>query len=157
MSQRSFDDTVLRTAVVLGLLGIALIHFLDVFSKFRETPYLGVGYVALIAGCLLVGFALAQRGSVVVWSAAAVVAALPFLGYVISRTAGLPAATDDIGNWMEPLGLASLFVEGLVVLVGVYMVTLTSHRVAARTTTARTHGERATRDAAPQPAGWSTT
>lgn len=58
---------------------------------------------------------------------------------------------------MEPLALASRFVEGLVVLVGMYMVTLTSRRVTARTTTARTYGERATRDATPQPAGWSTT
>jgi hypothetical protein len=28
----------------------------------------------------------------------------------------MPGATDDIGNWLEPLGLASLFVEGLTVL-----------------------------------------
>jgi hypothetical protein len=29
----------------------------------------------------------------------------------------LPNATGDIGNWLEPLGLASLVVEGLVVAV----------------------------------------
>jgi len=33
-----------------------------------------------------------------------------------SRTVGLPAATGDIGNWLEPVGLASLFVEATVVL-----------------------------------------
>jgi hypothetical protein len=32
---------------------------------------------------------------------------------------GLPNATADIGNWLEPLGLASLVVEGFVVAVGV--------------------------------------
>ena len=37
------------------------------------------------------------------------------LGYVLSRTTGLPNATGDIGNWTEPLGLASLFVEGSVI------------------------------------------
>jgi hypothetical protein len=45
------------------------------------------------------------------------VAAGAFAGYVLSRTTGLPGATDDVGNWTEPLGLASLVVEGCVVAV----------------------------------------
>ena len=49
--------------------------------------------------------------------AAAALAAAVIIGYVLSRTTGLPAATADIGNWTESLGIASLFVEGTVVLV----------------------------------------
>jgi len=37
------------------------------------------------------------------------------VGFILSRTTGLPNASDDIGNWTEPLGLASLFVEGAVI------------------------------------------
>jgi hypothetical protein len=37
----------------------------------------------------------------------------------------LPGATEDVGNWLESLGLASLFVEGCVVLLGVYKVMTT--------------------------------
>jgi hypothetical protein len=40
------------------------------------------------------------------------------MGFVVSRTIGLPGGTDDIGNWTEPLGLASLFVEGCLVALG---------------------------------------
>jgi len=40
------------------------------------------------------------------------VALAALLGFVYSRTVGLPGGGDDIGNWWEPLGLASLFVEG---------------------------------------------
>ena len=40
--------------------------------------------------------------------------AAPFLGYIVSRSVGLPGATDDISNWTQPLGLAALFVEFLV-------------------------------------------
>ena len=40
-------------------------------------------------------------------------------GYIVNRTVGLPGATGDIGNWTEPLGLASLVVEGLVAICGV--------------------------------------
>ena len=38
--------------------------------------------------------------------------------FVLDRTVGLPNATADIGNWVEPLGLASLVVEGFVVAIG---------------------------------------
>jgi hypothetical protein len=50
---------------------------------------------------------------------AAGLAASAAVGYVLSRTTGLPNATGDIGNWTEPLGLASLFVEAAVATVGV--------------------------------------
>ena len=62
------------------------------------------------------GALLLRRGDRVVWFATALLAASTVLGYVLSRTTGLPGATDDIGNWLEPLGVASLFVEGVVVL-----------------------------------------
>jgi hypothetical protein len=52
-----------------------------------------------------------------VWLVAGVVSAATIVGYAISRTSGLPGDEgDDIGNWTEPLGLASLLVEGIVVL-----------------------------------------
>jgi hypothetical protein len=99
-----------------GLLGIALIHVLDLPGKLEETPYLGVGYIALIAGCLLAAEWLVRRESIVGWLLGGGLAAATLLGYGVNRTIGLPGATDDIGNWLEPLGLASLFVEALVVL-----------------------------------------
>ena|SRR5437879_2717490 len=55
-------------------------------------------------------------------SAESRLAAATIAGYTLSRTVGLPAATDDVGNWTEALGLASLFVEGALVLLSVEMV-----------------------------------
>lgn len=46
---QSFDDTVLRAAGALCLFGVALIHFLDFFSKLAETPYLVVLSATAIA------------------------------------------------------------------------------------------------------------
>jgi hypothetical protein len=51
-----------------------------------------------------------------VWLVAGVVSAATILGYAISRTSGLPGDDGDDGDWTEPLGLASLLVEGIVVL-----------------------------------------
>ena len=42
------------------------------------------------------------------------------MGFVLTRTTGLPQAKGDIGNWSEPLGLAALFVEGAVIAVAGY-------------------------------------
>lgn len=53
------------------------------------------------------------------WTAAALIGLGPLLGYVFSRTTGLPGSADDIGNWGEPLGVVSMVVEGALVLLAV--------------------------------------
>jgi hypothetical protein len=109
-----------RAVGVLGLLGVALVHVLDLPSKFHEVPYLGVAYLTLIVGTLLVAAVLTRHDSRAAWTATLVLAGATFVGYAVSRTTGLPSATDDIGNWFEPLGLASLFIEACVVVVSAY-------------------------------------
>lgn len=108
----------LRAVGALALAGMALVHFLDIFSKFSETPYLGVAYIGLIAASLASAAGLLHSASRRRWLFASLLAATTMLAYVASRAVGLPAATDDVGNWTEPLGLASLFVEGVVVALG---------------------------------------
>jgi hypothetical protein len=104
-----------RATVAVGLAGIALIHLLDSIGKWSETRYLFWMYVGLmIASLATAGWVLFTRSRTALLAAAAV-AASALVGYVVNRTVGLPGATDDIGNWTEPLGLASLFVEGAVV------------------------------------------
>jgi hypothetical protein len=116
-------ERLLRPAAIVGLLGVALIHFLDVFDKFKETPYLGVAYVLLIAGCVAASWLLLKHDARPGWTLALVASAGTLAGFILSRTTGLPGARGDIGNWTEPLGLASLFVEGLVVLMSIYTLT----------------------------------
>jgi hypothetical protein len=107
-----------RATVAVGLAGIALIHLLDSIGKWSETRYLFWMYVALIIASLATaGWVLFTRSRTALLAAAAV-AASALVGYVIDRTVGMPGATGDIGNWTEPLGLASLFVEGAVVAAG---------------------------------------
>jgi hypothetical protein len=114
------SEVIARAAAVIGLAGIGLIHLLDSISKFQETPYMGWMYVALILGCIGVAAALARAHAREAWAAAVALPASAVVGYVLTRTTGLPQAHGDVGNWSEPLGLAALFVEGLVIAVGVY-------------------------------------
>jgi hypothetical protein len=113
-------DWATRSIATVGLAGIALIHLLDSIGKYNETRYIFWMYIALMVGALATAFALLHLRTRVVWLASAGLAASAIIGYILSRTTGLPNATGDIGNWTEPLGLASLFVEGLVVAVSAY-------------------------------------
>lgn len=122
-------DGVARGAAVVGLLGVGLVHLLDVPGKITETPYMGWVFIALIAGSIAAAYALMRGSSEVAWAAAATVAGSALAGYVVNRTVGLPQAMSDIGNWTEPLGLASLFIEGAVVALA---ATVLAERGAAR-------------------------
>ena len=105
-----------RAAGVVGLGAIALIHLLDLQGKLSETPYLGVAYIGLIVGCMLAAGMLIRGNVRQGWVLGGGLAAATLVGYAINRTMGMPSATGDIGNWLEPLGLASVFVEACVAL-----------------------------------------
>jgi hypothetical protein len=113
------QEAAVRGTLAIGLAGIAVIHAVDSVGKWTETRYMFWMYMALIAAAVGVGGAVLFSRSRVAVAAAAGLAAAVFAAFVVDRTLGMPGATADIGNWTEPLGLASLVVEGLVVAVGV--------------------------------------
>jgi uncharacterized membrane protein len=104
-----------QVVAAIGMAGIALIHLIDVPSKFSETPYQGWLFVILIITSLVLADRLLRTDDRRVWMLAGIVAFSTLVAFVISRTVGLPGAADDVGNWQEPLAMASLFVEGMVV------------------------------------------
>jgi hypothetical protein len=118
--EHAIRHTTLRALGFGGMLAIALIHLLDVIGKIKETPYLGVMYIALMVTSVAVAFYLLHTGSARAWAAAGLLAGATLTGFILSRTTGLPNATDDIGNWSEGLGLASMFVEGAVIVLAGY-------------------------------------
>jgi hypothetical protein len=109
------NDGVARIIAIGGLAGVALIHALQLPSAFDETTYLGLLFVGAIAAALILAAALTRTSSRGVWELTAALPALILIGFVLSRTSGLPGATDDVGEWREPLGLASLVAESLLV------------------------------------------
>jgi hypothetical protein len=108
-------DAAVRATAAVGLAGIGVIHVLDAVGKWSETRYMFWMYMALVVASLVTAGAVLLARSRLPLLAAAALAASAATGYVLSRTTGLPNATGDIGNWTEPLGLASLFVEGSLV------------------------------------------
>src|SRR5262249_8410568 len=113
--RQAIRDGVSRATAVVALAGVALIHVLDAPDTFSAAPYRGWLYVGLIAACLAAAWALVRSSDLRAWAAAAAFPAGAIVAFVISRTVGLPQGADDIGDWTEPLGLASLFVEGTLI------------------------------------------
>jgi hypothetical protein len=124
ITNHAIDDAISRTTAIAGLGGIGLIHVLQLPGAFSETPYLGLLFIGAIVAALALAATLTRVSERGVWMATAALPGLILLGYVLSRTTGLPDATNDVGEWDEPLGLASLVAESLVVLVsGAALVT----------------------------------
>jgi hypothetical protein len=111
----AINDGVARTVGIAGLTGIALIHALQLPDAFAETAYVGGMFIAAIIAAVVLAAIMTRTSDQRVWAATGGLPALILLGYVLSRTSGLPDATNDVGEWSEPLGLASLVVESLLV------------------------------------------
>lgn len=110
----------LRVLGIVALAAIAVIHLKDLPSKLEETPYLAVAYIGLIIACVGVAVWLAFSHDRRAWLVGGGLAAATFSGYVLSRSVGLPAATDDIGNWGETLGILAQTAEATMVGLVVY-------------------------------------
>src|ERR1700754_1070885 len=112
------NDGIARGVAAIGLAGMALVHLLDLPGQLSDTPYLFFLYLALMVASVALAGVLIGASDTRVWAAVTVLPALVIVGYVLSRTTGLPQSSDDVGNWSEPLGMASLFVEGALVTLG---------------------------------------
>jgi hypothetical protein len=113
---------------------VVAIHVIDQGgpTALRSPTYVGYLYYVLeVAGTVAVLLLLSRRLVQLGWVVALGVAAGPLVGYIVTRSIGLPHYTEDIGNWTEPLGLASLAVEGLLLICA----------LAALAATIRAHGQ----------------
>lgn len=101
-----------RVAVIIGLVGLAAVHIMDLPGKWTETfYYIAVMYLGVIAFSAFLVHRLVVKVSTRDYLASAALSAMVLLGYVVNRTVCMPGSTEDIGNWFEPLGLLSLAIE----------------------------------------------
>ncbi|GAA1220842.1 hypothetical protein GCM10009665_08700 [Kitasatospora nipponensis] len=115
-------STTSRLLAAALCLAVSWIHVQDQggFPGDKTPHYVGVGYYLLeAAGVLAALLLLAAGGRVAGWLLAAGVAFGPLLGFVLSRGPGLPGYGDDRGNWTEPLGIAGVAVEAVLLALAV--------------------------------------
>src|SRR5215217_3029984 len=92
---------------------VGLIHLLEAPEELEEATYLGLLFLANFGGAVVaaIGIYRNHRWS---WLLGVMLAGGAFVGYVLSRTVGLPGLEVE-EEWLEPLGLVALLVEGLFV------------------------------------------
>jgi asparagine N-glycosylation enzyme membrane subunit Stt3 len=124
----------LRTAAVVGVLGIAVTHLFELPDKLEESSvrYQGVLFIALIVGCVLLAAVATRVPERPWWTAVLAVSVLPFAAYLISRSVGLPGGEDDIGAWAEPSGIASLVFEAFTIVLAARAMALLPMRESVR-------------------------
>jgi uncharacterized membrane protein YfcA len=90
---------------------VGLIHLIGAPEELEEAPYQGLLFLANFFGALTAAIGI-YRGRSWGWSLGTLVSVGAFIGYVISRTIGLPGLPVE-EEWLEPLGLLSLLIEAL--------------------------------------------
>jgi hypothetical protein len=127
-------DVMLRATGIMALFGIGVIHFVQPVPTFEGMPLLGMAYLALIAASIAAGALLVKGSSsrVRLWAPVAILGMAAIAGYAFTRVVSTPLDNADVGNWSCMLGMAALYVEGLLVLMsGFAMMTRSAPRRAS--------------------------
>lgn len=100
-----------------GLLGLTgLIHLVEAPEYWGEVRYIGALFVVSVIGVIaaIVGILRQERWG---WQLGLLVAAALAVGYLLSRTVGIPLFREaSLDKFLEPLGIASLLVNVVFVL-----------------------------------------
>jgi len=134
-------ELAVRLVSALLALAVAGVHVADQggVTAFNSPDWLGWGFRAIEVGGVLTALVLLMPWSAWLgWAAGVLLGAGPFLGYIASRSVGLPGDPGDVGNWGYWVGTVSLLVEAALILLSVGML------LAART--AANHGHRSARN-----------
>ncbi|MDQ3717327.1 MAG: hypothetical protein M3381_15155 [Actinomycetota bacterium] len=116
------SDRVLRRLAALAIIVAAIVHIPVTPEHFEHAPYIGVLFVAFTIACIVLAAGLLFTANFAVAVAAAVVCAEAIVAYVLTRVVALPMLTHDVGNWLEPLGVAAIISEAIVVATCVVLV-----------------------------------
>ena len=111
LRHRDGNRLLARAVAIAALSGIALIHLVEIPGAFGQMPVLCGMFAALTVAAALVAGALVHADNPLLWLAAGLTAAGATGGYVLTRLVAVPFDNGDVGNWLEPLGLVSLFVQ----------------------------------------------
>jgi hypothetical protein len=119
-------ELAVRLVGALLALAVAAVHVADQggITAFNSPPdWLGWAYRLIEVGGVLTAVVLllpwlGRLG----WAAAVLLGSGPFLGYIASRSVGVPGDHPDIGNWGDWVGTVSLIVEAALVVLSVAML-----------------------------------
>ena len=116
------EDPAVRAVTVIGLIAVGIVHALEIPGQVSGAAWLTIGFCLLAVIAPAAGLWLLIRPSLLTWEAAGLVCALAAAGYVLTRSVPVPGDAGDVGNWLEPLGMASLITEAVVVILAAFIL-----------------------------------
>lgn len=104
-----------RWTLAVAAVVAAAAHVPVIAPHLDEAPYMGALFILLTAACLALAATALIRDSAAVYALAILTCGLAVIGYVATRLVAFPMLADDVGNWLEPLGVVSVISETIVV------------------------------------------
>ena len=94
--------------------------------------HIGWLFIAFSVVCIVLAVAILLVDNPGVWILSGAVCLAAVVGFLASRTVGLPQIGDDVGNWTEPLGIPAVASEALMVVLACAHLMRTGHPGAGR-------------------------
>jgi hypothetical protein len=127
------NATALQTWAGIGLiLASGAIHAIGTQELFGEVQYMGILFALSVIGAIVAAVGI-WRGERWGWQLGTLVAGGSIIAYFITRTIGFPGFREN--SWeefMEPVGVLSLIVEGMFVATAVWVLTARAAATTAR-------------------------
>jgi len=89
----------------------ATAHLPVIGPHLEQAPYMGTLFILLTVVCLTLAIAMIRYDTPAVYLAAAATCGAAVIGYALTRLIPFPLLADDVGNWLEPLGVLSVLTE----------------------------------------------
>jgi hypothetical protein len=128
-------EMAVRMVGALLALAVAAVHVADQggIMRFASPDWVGWSYRLIEVGAVLTAVALLIPWSAWLgWAAALLLGTGPFIGYVASRSVGLPGDHGDVGNWGYWVGTVALVVEAALIVLGITMLMAYRQRAGQR-------------------------
>jgi hypothetical protein len=133
MGAVALPPATIRLVGALLALAVAAAHVADQggVTVFTSPDWLGWAYRLIEVGGVLVAVVLTwPRLARLGWAAGVLLGVGPFVGYIASRTVGVPGDPGDVGNWSDWVGTLALIIEAGLITVSVGMLLSLWHRPA---------------------------
>jgi hypothetical protein len=103
-----------RFSTIVLALGLCAIEAWE-FTHSAAPAYLAALFLVAAVAALVAAGSMAAGLRKAAWTSTVGLAVLSLVGYIVSRTVGLPGFESDLGQWHSELGTLSMFLEvGLV-------------------------------------------
>lgn len=110
MRSKTFQWLAIILIVITGYL-----HLITAGEEYAEARYMGVLFLANFLGALVSAVGILRRKLWWGWVLGVVIAAGSILGYIQSRTVGMPGM--EVEEWYDPIGIPAMIAEGLFLVV----------------------------------------